>query len=634
LLRLITFLLLVTACKSNEASNIEAMEQTVRWPKSMFDDGMPDRIYLAVRDFDPVPGKLGMQASIELSQSDPGRFHASTDVFTTQEVQRQLNRYKTYSKSALFPDGNIHVLACFNEPADPNACMPIPTSVDRFVAGDSFSLLTLQSQLDCKLKPSDSTNTGLRLNRRFRFSDFFVTSSFKKMQDLRGDLRTGCIDLYTESTAIQTLKAYEGIAQAFDATRGDYIKAGISGLGCLIGVGGGVEANSAKMAELLKDPNSIGFLASYGRFLASHTGIAAGVGGIATVMKGFGRIDDVIFKYGSKFFFNVNSAGSPILQEVSKVAGIALSKQLSSALTSVKGGLAGATLLGLKLSPRASRLIDGLDGRPDLGDTGVYTLAQAQQVLGDFEAANPAQASKVDQIMATESFKQAEDALEKFGISSGDMAYMALAVGSIFVPWASCGLLAMDVSEIMDKETQAGNIRGFKDSVESAASSAKGKLDRLAMPDFANLVKVYEGSLGVLSEGTIAAGILEHDTPVRTGERDSDFELLAEHRRAMNFYTAQAFNEAPAPANFRHTGELSAFEDFLRAEGQAKQALDVTIQAAFQSIMAQKELIKQVKELVIVVSDPKNGLDKTATVENLNAQMSPLYQAVAVPETK
>jgi len=579
----ISLLLVVTglvSCKTtDDSSGAKAYEESTYF-------GETDRIYLAVNDYSIFKTPESRNHA-EILKEVRKRASAPNRILNSKHLNDRVRKTARQSEMGMPLEGNFSIIGCFNEEKSHDECVALPNNFkDRVAIGQKFVKVRQQSKSDCRTKG----RPGIRLNHRFRIADFPMLDvknfdSIEKMRDSQRD--GGCYELFSDDVIVDSMSNYNFVAEKLGPGFADYLRTGISGVGCLIGAGNVVNMIKAKNIPLA--PGSLLFKV---KSVVNSSRILGRIWGTSTkVLSAFGKIDDALVKLLAR---GKGSTHSPIVQ---KYLGVATAKIFSK----LKGlGMIGA-IGAVKISPRLTRLIgvnffqaNDDEFEPVNGKPVQYTVDQTAEGLDRYAADNSDVADNIDRVVNSDVYKSAVGTLEKYGFETKDLAYMALSVGAVFVPGLSCALLAVDINEVVDQKRRANNLLGLKRSIDSARTAAVSSLNGLNSKSFNELKELYQVYSEIYSAESVAR-------QTRLGEnRQGDYGKIGQYYRNLNYYVAKRFNQVVAKDTFKHPGffgTTQAFKGLIDAEAKSKQRIDERFQALVLAKSAEIVILDQLKVL-------------------------------------
>jgi hypothetical protein len=584
-------------------------------------------------------------------------------VFSPRTLDRQVQLFKTYSDHGYTPDGNLNVIACFQEHRDAEKCVPLPP-LPKPITGETNGVFQRQSKATCEAEVEGKKVPGIHANERFRIADFNMVEgdpgTITNMNEKWSFQRKGqCIRLFGQTSMISTADTYQQIARDLGPGTGDVFKVALSGVGCVVGVGGwleGVKAGTTTASPLANTVASLGLnqakaaqLVANGADRVSRIRKALNTAGTIPAVLGdmlirIGRLDNAILSLG-EFALKAGGIGS----KASRMAGMLLGKNLQAALKSIGGAGGAAGIMALKLTPRASLAVQQLSAEREQDQQeateqsyaanveNTMTLEEAAAAFEGLSAAHPEEAAEVERITNSQLFKQSQKSLEQLGIGAGDIAYYTLLAGSFFVPFASCGLLAVDAAEYARKDFKKDNISDLGLAITGSANSALKRIAEIGNPRFGE-IKTYFDDLTLTTGAAVLANKTEEATNAaaapkaapRPGQRpvvrdrDTKFDKVIEYYRTLNFYTAYEFNANPQGTYWNTTGTLSGLEDMVEAQGKAEGDLDAATKVLYASQAMAIEMLDQAEEIAKDIEaskqDPaignsiKDGLKEAANI--------------------
>jgi hypothetical protein len=598
ILALITllFALSLTSCKP-QRSNLEAFSEDRK--------KNPDRIYLAIDDYKFVSKKRAF-AGNTIDTLSKGQ----EDMFQPEVADSIIRRYRTYKKFDTTAKGKLHVIGCFNEPTNPEACVELPKNAPINPSSNKLNLALIHIQSPSSKK---CRKGQINLNRRFRLRDFPLSAD-KSIKSLSNsydyERNSKCVELFGRQTLLDTVDSYSGIAKAVGPKSGAYVRALMSGAGCVIGIG-----NALQIAETA---GKAGRFAWGAKIAAAAQGKYGAVTKVLTkALLAAGKVDDILFNVFSKF-------------KGSAATGRYANAMIGRLFTKLKGVTGGAILLGLKVSPRLSQVAirSGLMTDERKKEFSYQTLGEELKNLQNLTPEARRDAAEADKeitrILKSDIYKQAISSTEKIGITTEDWVYMGLTAGSIFLPGVSCILLAKDIQNISNKKRAKNNLINLQEAVDQArfktqemfAKFAKDTNNSQITQNISSLKNEYKKYIKYFGKKNLI------NTVEFNNKNDDSYQHLAAYYQILNIYAAQMFNLHQAKGTFKHKTNwmfmndgISAFETFQKND--AKSVQDLT------NILAVVSTMKKAEELIISeVSSAMNNLNKDdlAMLDALSAE--------------
>ncbi|MEZ4741464.1 MAG: hypothetical protein R3B45_03315 [Bdellovibrionota bacterium] len=445
-----------------------------------------DRIYLAVNDI--ILTKTDKQFNpILIDQSLQTHGVGSTEISTPQHFSSLINNLQNSDQLLSKSNAHIQILACFDEPAEFDACVDLPSNArDRmsepFEEGNSHYLaIEKQTMADSSCKSNDN-KPQIRLNQRFRLADFprIRENNYQIISQLPEKEREGkCVSILDNDTLVDSMENYEKIAEGVGPNAFDWGTLAFSSAGCLMGAGHIVHR---VRATAMSKSDSI--WRTKARIITNFIRTYPAIERFNTVLLKIGRFNHIVYRFLKQYQGTLHGAQ---LEKVKNTFALSIFKAMKKILspTGQNNGLIHKALVSsgiglIRMSPRASSLFGAYLVKPQQGDGNEeYSINElidnADQALTNKKYKEDI--DRIDRIINSDTMKKM---LETTHADDTDLAYLTLAAGSLFIPPLACLLVMQDVARIDNEFDTRDNFIGLRNAITAARARAEVTINEIS----------------------------------------------------------------------------------------------------------------------------------------------------------